>query len=206
MTDEDWIATVLDGWRRGQRLGAVGPGPVDDHLAHARAIAALLPDDARAGLDLGSGAGIPGLALAGIRPAMRWVLVDASHRRTRLVAEIIGELGWTDRVEAVHERAETAGRDPRYRRGFDVVVSRSFGPPAVTAECAAPFARAGGRVLVAEPPHAAPDRWPTDGLHQLGLTRGARTVDPAIQVLESTGALDDRFPRRAGVPERRPLW
>ena len=160
-----WEEIVLAGWRRGQKLGAVGPGPVEDHLAHARGLAAALP------------------------------------------GAVLAELGWSDRVQAVHERAEVAGRGPEYRRRFGVVTARSFGPPAVTAECAAPFVGTGGAILFAEPPASEESgRWPADGLAHLGLVAGPRLARPSVQVLVAEGELDDRFPRKPGVAARRPLW
>ena len=203
--DEAWIPVVLEGWRRGQHHSAVGPGPVALHLDHARRLVGLLDPAAGSGLDLGTGVGIPGLALAGWRPEMAWTLVDASARRVRLVQAVIDELGWVGRVRAVHGRAEELARDPGWRATADVVVARSFGPPAVTAECAAPFVRIGGSVLVTEPPDG-PDRWSIEGLRALGLERGTSTVDPPVQELRAVAAPEDRFPRQPGVARRRPLW
>ena len=205
VADAAWIPVVLDGWRRGQHLSAVGPGPVEVHLDHARRLLGLIDPAADVGIDLGTGIGIPGLALAGWRPEMSWTLLDASARRIRLVHAVIDELGWVDRVRAVHGRAETVGRDPAWQGTADVVVARSFGPAAVTAECAAPFVRVGGSVLVTEPPAPA-DRWSVEGLRTLGLVRGATTADPPVQELRSVSRPEDRFPRQPGVARRRPLW
>jgi 16S rRNA (guanine527-N7)-methyltransferase len=202
---DDWVGAVLDGWRRGQRLSAVGPGDVSEHLDHARSLARHLGAPGRA-LDLGTGIGIPGLALAGFLPATRWTLLDGARRRIRLVADIVDELGWADRIEVVHERAEVAGRQPDLRGGFDVVIARSFGSPAVTAECAAPFVRLGGTVMVSEPPGATTDRWPEDGLAELGLARGPAIARPHAQVLVAVTPVSDRFPRRPGRATKHPLW
>jgi 16S rRNA (guanine527-N7)-methyltransferase len=65
----------------------------------------------------------------------------------------------------------------------------------------------GGRLVVAEPPEAAPDRWDADGLAQLGLTLGPRRdVPSAMQLLVQVRLCPDRFPRRTGVPAKRPLF
>ena len=203
--DEAWIPVVLEGWRRGQHHSAVGPGPVARHLDHARRLVDLIDPTAGVGLDLGTGAGLPGLALAGWRPEMTWTLLDASARRIRLVDAVIEELGWSGRVTAVHARAEELARQPGWRASVDVVVARSFGPSAVTAECAAPFVRIGGSVLVTEPPERT-DRWSAEGLRVLGLEAGASIADPPVQELRSVAAPEGRFPRQPGVARRRPLW
>ena len=89
-----------------------------------------------------------------------------------------------------------------------MVVARSFAAPAVTAECAVGFLAPGGRLLVTEPPGGGDRRWDEAGLAQLGLSPPARLVDgtTSVAVFRRTGPLDDRGPRRTGVPERRPLW
>jgi 16S rRNA (guanine527-N7)-methyltransferase len=108
----------------------------------------------------------------------------------------------TDRTTVVQGRAEEHGRDPGLRGSFDLVTARSFGPPASTAECAAPFLAVGGRLLVSEPP-MGPPRWPVE-VAQLGLRVGERVG--GIQVLEQVALCPDRFPRRTGVPLKRPLF
>ena len=93
------------------------------------------------------------------------------------------------------------------RAAFDLVVARSFGPPAVVAECAAPFLRVGGRLAVSEPP-TGEDRWPPAPLAELGLeATERRDVGGAhVQLLRQTAPCPDRYPRRTGVPTKRPLF
>jgi 16S rRNA (guanine527-N7)-methyltransferase len=155
---------------------------------------------------LGSGAGIPGLPLALIWPESEWVLLDGSANRAEFLRETVVELGVADRVHVVGERAEIAGRGP-LRGAFDLVVARSFAGPAPTAECGSPFLRPGGRLVVAEPPGGRPERWDAPGLAQLGLQIGKRGAGrTAYQVLVQVDACPDRFPRRVGVPAKRPLF
>lgn len=159
-----------------------------------------------AALDLGSGAGLPGLVLAMDLPDSTWVLLDASVRRTAWLATAVAELGLEARVRVVTDRAEIVGRHPHHRRRYDAVVARSFGPPAVVAECAAPLLAAGGSLLVSEPP-GPDDRWPHDKVASLGLQLVAVTGSaPRIAKLRSTSGCPDRFPRRVGIPSKRPLW
>jgi len=198
---------VLAEWRRAQQLGFLGPGPVEDHLRHALGFREAVPPPDLA-LDLGSGAGVPGLALAQWWPASRSVLLDGSERRTVFLHDAVEKLGLADRVTVVHSPAEVAARDVRRRGGFDLVVARSFGPPPVVAECGAPFLSVGGRLVVSEPPESDADRWPAEGLAQLGLELDApRQAGAAgfVVLLQRSAAPDD-VPRRAGIPGRRPRW
>jgi 16S rRNA (guanine527-N7)-methyltransferase len=108
----------------------------------------------------------------------------------------------------VQARAELVGRAEEHRGRHAVVVARGFGPPATTAECAAPLLRVGGVALISDPP--APDRsvrWPSDALATLGLRiEELRVGPPAVAELRSVAPCPARFPRRDGVPRRRPLW
>lgn len=200
------LRTVLE---RSKDLGFLGPGPVMFHVEHTQGFT-LAVGDATNLLDLGSGGGVPGLILAHDLPATRIVLLDAMARRCRFLESAVVELGLEQRVQVRCGRAEELARDPALRSAFDVVVTRGFGPPSVTAECAVGFlAGNGSRLLVSEPPGAAgAGRWPHAGLEQLGLQarEQVRTPSSTIQVLDLVRPVDDRFPRRTGVPAKRPLF
>ena len=191
-------------------LGFLGPGPVSVHLDHAVAMAAVgveLPHGRV--VDLGTGGGVPGLVLAVLWPDSRFWLVEVNGRRGSFLEEAAGDLGLTDRVEVLHDRAELVGRSER-RGSVELVTARSFGPPGVTAECAAPLLVPGGHMVVSEPP-AAPDsspRWPAEGLAELGMAPGAsvRSGEFGFQVVRQVALCDDRYPRRVGIPTKRPLF
>ena len=187
-------------------LGFLGPGPVEPHLDHARGYMAAAPGPPTVAVDLGSGGGVPGLALALWWPSSRWLLVEAQRRRAEFLTRALPALGLEGRVDVAAERAEAVGRDPQHRGAADLVVARSFAAPAVTAECAAPLLSPRGTLIVSEPPETvADDRWPADGLAPLGLER--RAIAPAprrFQAFMQVSPCPDRFPRRA--PHKRPLW
>lgn len=195
--------------RRSRDLGYLGPGPVDDHITHSLGFAAQVSDAPTSAVDLGSGGGVPGLVLAALAwPTTRWTLLDASARRCVFLTAAVAELGLAERVTVAHGRAEDHGRDPRTRAGADLVVSRSFGASAVTAECGAPLLAVGGHLIVSDPPGGGgEDRWPAAGVAQLGLASMSGVAAPAsYAVFIARRPCPDRFPRRPGVPERRPLW
>jgi 16S rRNA (guanine527-N7)-methyltransferase len=198
-----WEEVVVATFEAGQDRSIVGPGDVRVHIQHAERLAAALEPPAHAA-DLGSGAGIPGLVLAGIWPESRWLLVDAARRRTQLLDQAVTQLGWGDRVTVAHARAEALGRSADHRARYDLVTARSFGPPAVTAECAAPLLALGGVLAVSEPPDPPPGRWSSTGLAPLGLELLA--PEPGLQRLVAVRPPDARFPRRPGVADRRPLF
>jgi 16S rRNA (guanine527-N7)-methyltransferase len=188
-------------------LGFLGPGPLTAHEASAQAfldtLGRLAPEATRL-LDLGSGGGVPGLLLAAALPATSWIFVDVHRRRTSFLARTAARPPWAGRVTVVRGAAEVLAHDPRHRESVDVVVSRSFGPPATTAECAIGFLRPGGRLLVAEPPQPDTERWPADALAQLGLE--IEDAGGPVVSLRRHGALDAEVPRAWRELERRPRW
>jgi 16S rRNA (guanine527-N7)-methyltransferase len=215
--DFDRVQAVLV---RAQDLGFLGPGPIDDHIYRSLDLGCAIAGDVQRILDLGSGGGLPGLPLAVALPETQWVLLEGSTKRAAFLTEALRSLGLDDRAHVVAQRAEVAGRGP-LRATFDAVVVRSFGAPAVAAECAAPFLRVGGTLVVAEPPgDPIPGRWNPDGLAELGLlttfrssdsdaTQAARTTEEPIttwQCFRQTSVCPERFPRRTGVPNKRPLF
>lgn len=208
--------------RRSQERGAIGPGDLTTHARHAAgflvaARAATPPSKAwsvpRQFLDLGSGGGLPGLVIAAIEPTARGTLLDGRTERGRLLEEHVRSLGFEARIEVRAARAELAGRSPELRGSFDLVVARGFGPPPVTAECAAPFLAAGGLLVVSEPPDDDAARWPVEPLAVLGLLplEAPVTVDLGGQraryrVLSQVAPCPARWPRRTGIPAKRPLY
>jgi 16S rRNA (guanine527-N7)-methyltransferase len=196
--------------------GFLGPGPVAPHLDHATGFVTLArrltagSSGAPRLLDLGSGGGLPGLVIASAWPTATLVLLDANVRRTDFLRQAVRRLGLEDRVTVIQQRAETCGRDPAYRGRFDGVVVRSFGAPAVVAECSAPFLKVGGWLIVSEPPGAGDEgggRWPAPGVAQVGLAPGESERDDfGYQVLYQREPCPDRYPRRNGVPAKHPLF
>ena len=208
-------ASLAEVIAQSQRLGFVGPGAVERHVAHAADLAEMLGPIGGRLLDLGSGGGLPGLVLAVVLGGARVTLLDSQHRRCEFLLEAVGALGLAQRCTVAEGRAEELARDPSLRGAFDVVTARSFGPPATTAECAVGFVASSGQLVVSEPPLGSqaphderPPRWPDEGLAQLGLgpavlaQRGETTV-ARMTLMEP---VSDRWPRRVGVPLKRPLW
>jgi len=190
-----------------RELGFLGPGPLEPQLTHAHGFAAAWdgPPPARAA-DLGSGGGLPGLVLAACWPTAWW-LIEAAQQRGRFLQGSVEELGFGVQVTVVRARAEEVGRWPDLRGTMDLVTARSFGPPAVTAECAAPLLRRGGLLIVSEPPGGADERWPVEPLRELGLApQRVVTGEASYMVLEQVAACPERYPRRTGMPRKRPLY
>jgi 16S rRNA (guanine527-N7)-methyltransferase len=197
-------------------LGFLGPGPLDPQIRHAQGFAAIARrlggDGADHLVDLGAGGGLPGLVVATDCPEVTVALLEANGRRSAFLRRVVERLGLEARVSVLEERAEVCGREQGSRAGFDGVLARSFGRPAVLAECAAPLLKVGGWLLVSEPPRSEGEgpqdtRWPTEPLRQFGL-EPAEVIHEGFEyrILRQREPCPDRFPRRNGVPAKKPLF
>lgn len=138
----DWIQATQDRLQayaallasQGTERGLIGPREVprlwDRHLLNCAVVAdpslGLVPPAARIA-DIGSGAGLPGLVWAIVRPDVSVALIEALLRRATFLEEVVHELGLQDRVEVIRSRAEDCARDASWRRA-DVVTARAVAP------------------------------------------------------------------------------
>ena len=201
-----------------REAGFLGPGPIGPQLRHAEGFTAVGRRLAESGperprlIDLGSGGGLPGLVVAVHWPEAFVDLLEAGDRRAGFLGRAVSRLGLETRVQVLHERAEVCGRQSGHRGAYDGVMARSFGRPAVVAECAAPLLRVGGWAVVSEPPvvdrsDEEESRWPAVPLAQFGLEPLGLVHDGfGYRTLRQTEPCPDRFPRRNGVPARKPLF
>jgi 16S rRNA (guanine527-N7)-methyltransferase len=113
--------------------------------------AASIPRNARM-IDVGTGAGLPGLALKIARPDLALTLLDATAKKLAFCRAVADDLGFAD-VQSVHARAEDAGRQPEYAGRFDVAVARAVAPLETLLPWLVPFVRPGGLVIALKSVH-----------------------------------------------------
>ena len=186
---------------------------VDRHYLDSAAPLALglIPQGARV-IDVGTGAGLPGIPLCILRPDLRVTLLDAQRKRVTFLQAAIEALDLP--AQAVHMRAEDAARDEAHREAYDVAVSRAVAATPTLLELTLPFVRMGGRAIA----------WKGPGL-QAELEQARRAAHLLGGALE--GVLDApvpgrdwqhvllvcakrqktarQYPRRAGLPGKNPL-
>ena len=163
-------------------------------------------------VDVGSGAGFPGLALKVALQGLRVVLVEATRKKAEFLAWMAAELGLPD-VEVVAERAEEVARRPEYREAFDVATARALGPLPVVMELTLPLCRVGGLLIAPRSSSAEAEAESAKAVAtQLGgRLRGVEAVEvgrasgTALVVIDKVEETPPRFPRRTGVPAKRPL-
>jgi 16S rRNA (guanine527-N7)-methyltransferase len=181
-------------------LGLVEDGLVLlDHLGNARTL-----------VDVGTGAGLPGLPLKIARPELQVTLIEADQAKAAFLVHACAVLNLAG-VEVVARRAEDAGHDPHLREAFDVAVARALAPMPVLVELCLPLVRVGGRLLAQKTEAEEPAR-AARAIDLLGgELSGVLTAPSAarntgtVVVIYKARPTPTRYPRRSGVPARRPL-
>ncbi len=177
------------------------------------AIAGLFPENAGL-IDVGSGAGFPGLPLAIARPDMSVTLLDSLMKRVKFLDAVKTELALQN-VRAVHSRAEDAARDAQLRERFDIAVARAVAPFNVLCELLLPFVRVGGKMICYKGP-AASDELNAGARAAALLGGGEPQVIPiaipsrpewkhCVICVEKKSKTVRQYPRKAGTASRSPL-
>ena len=214
---EPAFQALEDAYQEAVRLGFLGPRETarlrERHLDDALGLAAIRrPAAGERWVDLGSGAGLPGLPLALGHPEAHFTLVDAQRRRLDWVASTAASLG-ADNVTVVHARLEEYAHGPA-RTTFDVATARALGPLPVVAELGLPLLRVGGLLLIPRGQPSAEDlEQAADACRQLGGRLDDVVPNPSspidrvgfVVIMAKIAATSPRFPRRSGVPARSPL-
>lgn len=161
--------SVFDVLAAAQRVGTLGDRPISEVIEHARHFVEALTGVIGQVIDIGTGAGVPGLVIADARPDLMMTLVDRRATRMDALALGVAGLGWADRVTVLTADVEDLGRSPDHRGRYAAVVSRGFGPPETTASLSRPLLAAEGILVVSEPPTDDPRRWTEELLRNAGF-------------------------------------
>ncbi|GBD10992.1 Ribosomal RNA small subunit methyltransferase G [bacterium HR23] len=187
------------------------------HFLDSLTIAPVLPPGVREGgrlVDVGSGAGFPGLPLAIAFPGMRVALVESVGKKVAFLRQCVDALGLALRVEVLHGRAEDLAYRPGLREGFSAGVARALGPLAVALELVLPFIQVGGVAVFPKKGDVAFEVAQAMPAMQAlgGGNLQMHTVDPSLlgpgRVLITVVKVSPtprKYPRRAGMPAKRPL-
>ena len=164
-------------------------------------------------IDVGTGAGFPGLVLAVARPAIAVTLLDATGKKIRFVEQVIAELR-LPRARALHGRAEEIGRQDHHREHYDVVTARAVAALPALLELTLPLLRIGGSALLPKGPDIEEELSEgTVAARELGGEIAGDTLLPEVAgsprtrliVARKLWSTPTRFPRRSGIPAKDPL-
>lgn len=205
----DRYLALVDDWRGRVQLTGVDPADTPSVLVvGALCVVPYLPGSGIL-IDLGSGAGVPGIPVAVMRPCLRVMLADSERKKVAFLEIVLRELELPN-VDVTQARAEDLGRDAAHRGRADVVTARALAPVRVLAEYALPLLRIGGKAVLPKGRGALGEvRAAARALHRLGgeadLHEPSAPFCSPVVVLRKTAPTPSAYPRRAGTPERHPL-
>ena len=164
-------------------------------------------------IDIGAGAGFPGLPLKIVCPSIQLTLVEATAKKVRFLEHLREQLA-LDGITIINGRAEELGQDPAHREGYDWAVARAVAEMPVLAELTLPFARIGGLVVAMKAATAEAEAAAAG--HAMALLGGelAKIIplqlpglaeERRLVVVRKTACTPAAYPRRAGMPAKRPL-
>ncbi len=172
----------------------------------------LIPEEGRL-IDVGTGAGFPGLPLAIARPSLQVTLLEAQGKRCQFLQAVCQALG-LENVTIINDRAENLGRTEGHREGYDRAVARAVAALPVLAEYLLPFVRVGGMALCWKGPAVAGEQ--ADGAAAAARLGGrllplvdmegcGEETGHVIAPMEKTEKTLPLYPRKNGMPAKRPL-
>jgi 16S rRNA (guanine527-N7)-methyltransferase len=180
------------------------------HFVDSISVVPFIPKNALSIIDVGSGAGFPGIPLAIVRPELLVTLLEATTKKVNFLNKVIETLRLKN-VKTLNARAEEAGQDLRFREQFDVVLARAVAETKVLAEYTLPFVKIGGFVIA--------QKDATENI--VGAEKAIKTLGGDIQdivpikisglsdrnlvIIRKTSNTIDKYPRRPGSPEKKPI-
>ena len=185
------------------------------HFLDSLSVSTAIPDMFKlsgAFLDVGTGAGFPGIPLGIVYPGMRGALLDATAKKTAFLRHVVDLLDLSA-LKVITDRAETLARKPEQRESYDLVFGRGVARMAALAELTLPFARVGGLVIGQKLIDSEDEIAAASGAIRL-LGGELKEVIPValkglenrvLVVVEKTSPTPDSYPRRPGIPSKRPL-
>lgn len=164
-------------------------------------------------IDIGAGAGFPSLPMKILRPDLEVTIVDSLNKRIKFLEQLVEDLGLTG-VHLVHARAEDAGQNPELREQFDLVTARAVASLNVLGEYCLPFAKVGGMFVALKGPKGKEElKKAKPAIKKLGgkLISNQEIILPEtdevrmLTLIEKVEKTQKKYPRKAGVPSRKPL-
>ena len=171
-----------------------------------------LPEGTKTLIDVGSGAGFPGIPLAICLPDVHIVLMDALAKRVDFLKSVIAALGLN--AEAIHLRAEDGARKPELRESFDIATARAVAALNLLSEYLLPFVKVGGKMMVLKGPTLDDELVQAETAlallggrfsHEDRITIPGRDWDHRVAWIDKAAPTPEKYPRRAGKPEKKPL-
>lgn len=176
----------------------------DLHFLDSAALLPLADWENKTVIDVGTGAGFPGLPLKLLVPSLRLTLLDSLGKRIAWLESVCTALG-LEGVTCLHARAEEQALVPGFRDSFDLAVSRAVAPMALLSELCLPYVRVGGRFLAMKSVECGPEvSAAAHGIQRLGgrLLPGVDYTIPGTTVIHRVVPVEKEAPTPKGLPRR----
>lgn len=170
-------------------------------------------DKVKSIIDVGTGAGFPGIPLKILFPDIRLTLLDSLNKRILFLNEVINKLGLKD-IDCIHGRAEDIGHLPEYREQYDLSVSRAVANLSSLSEYCIPFVRVGGKFISYKSGNIEEELKDAKSAIQLlgskiddveKYTLPNSDMQRSLVVIRKVKTLSKKYPRKAGMPTKQPL-
>lgn len=170
-------------------------------------------DQVERGIDLGSGGGLPGIPLAISFPNKQFILLESNNKKVRFMTEVKQELNLNN-VEIIHGRAEEYGQNTKWRESMDFIISRAVASLSVLIELSIPLLKIKGTMIAYKGPNIDEEIMNSMNARQLLKTSDPMVISYELPeqagsrnlvIMEKLGPTDKSYPRRPGMPEKRPL-
>lgn len=185
-------------------------GVIIKHFQDSLTVLPFIPENAPV-IDVGTGAGFPGMPLAVARGDIHVTLLDSLNKRTRFLEHVKDKLSLGN-VRVVCDRAEDAGRDAELRERFGVAVSRAVAPLVVLSEYCLPFVKVGGVFVAMKGGDVLTEAEEAEyAIRELGgMVKSVNSFELAgnkrtIIEIAKAAQTPEKYPRRAGMPAKKPL-
>jgi len=172
-----------------------------------------LADQERSVIDIGTGAGFPGIPLKIVFPELDVTLLDSLNKRVKFLNQVIDELNLT-RINAIHGRAEDIGNNILYREAFDLCVSRAVANISTLSEYCLPLVKVGGLFISYKSGKIEEEL--ESGKHAIFLLGGklretclfklpGNEAERSLIIIDKKEKTGKKYPRKAGLPSKEPL-
>lgn len=210
----DFYETETLEWNRNVNLTAITDHDefILKHFVDSLSVRDEIEDNSKV-LDLGTGAGFPGIPLKIYNNTLDITLMDSLNKRINFLNNVIDKLK-LEKIEAVHGRAEEMGQNKIYREQYDVVVSRAVANLSTLIEYLAPFAKVGGKIIIMKGPNV--DEEIKNASHALkelnckienikNFNLAGTDNERNVLIIRKIKETNKKYPRKAGTPSKMPL-
>lgn len=209
---ETYLKELLEWNEKFNLTGITDPKDIwNKHFLDSLTVYTSIPEKAIKIIDIGTGAGFPGLVIQIINPKLHVTLVDATGKKVQFLKHIIEKLQLTN-AEAIQNRAEILGHNPNYRERFDVALSRAVALLPTLLEYVIPFVKLGGVFISQKKEGQDEILTSTSTLEVLGAKiSGTKKIEcdtligRQLILIDKTKETPKEFPRGEGLAKKRPL-